>query len=325
MLMRSHSRAVAREACSGQSWVMGHIAIRYAGLLLGALFLSSCAGLSRASHDLNPIGWPSKVLTLVGTAAADSGVPLVRETGRWIGAAGELVDAPALLVEGIVTLSGDDLVGAGEHLVAGVGSTATATWNLPFFVMPGANIDIAQDVDLVNGALAAMEKLDPMLFRHSPDDPRTFVFPKGTRARASGKNLIYTIPGYGDVTQACEANLMWNALQEMAGTTFAAQERSWGFVVDSDTQWSKIEPRLRAKTILHELYHQHMQMREWLLGWSMIYWPAYITVYPFTGWRGHWAEMGGPHDAGIVNRALRTWILRPTRSTPSSVSPSRKP
>jgi len=291
---------------------MGRTAIANAGILLAALGLSSCAGLTRASHNLNPIGWPAKALTYVGTAAAGTGVPLVRETGRWLGAAGELVDAPALLVQGVVTLSSDDLVGAGEHLVVGVGATATATWNLPFFIMPGSNIDIAQDVDLVNDALAYMEKLQPLRYRHSPDDPRTFVFPKGTRARASGDNLIYTIPGYGEVIQACEANRAWQALQKIGGTNFPAQERSWGFVVQSDAQWSGRKPRHRAATILHELYHQHMQMRDWLLGWSMVYWPAYMTVFPFTGWHDHWAEMGGPHDAGIVNRALRTWTIRPS-------------
>lgn len=292
---------------------MGRIAITPAAALLGALLLSSCAGLSRASHDLNPIGWPAKAFTFVGTAGADSGIPLVREVGRWVGAAGELIDAPALFVEGLVTLNGKDLVGAGEHVVVGVGATVTATWNLPFFLMPGTNIDLARDVDLVNAALAYMETRDPKLYRQSADDPRTFAFPKGTRARASGKNLIYTIPGYGEVIQACESSLLWHALQAMGGTNFPAQERSWGFVVRTDAKWSSIRPRFRAETILHELYHQHMQMRDWLLGWSTVYWPAYLSVFPFTGWHDHWAEMGGPHDAGIVDRALRTWVIRPTR------------
>lgn len=303
---------------------MGRLAISHAAVSLCALLLSSCAGVSRASHDLNPAGWPSKALTFVGAAAADSGAPLVRETGRLLSAVGELVDAPALLIEGIVTVSSADLVGSGEHVVVGVGSTATAVWNLPFFVMPGANIDIAKDVDLVNEALAYMEKLEPVRYRHSPQDPRSFVFPKGTRARASGKNLVYTIPGYGEVIQACEASVIWNALQGAVGTNFPAQERSWGFVVNSGTRWSNIRSRIRAKTILHELYHQHMQMRDWLFGWSTIYWPAYLAVFPFTGWRGHWAEMGGPHDAGIVNRALRTWMLRPTRRSSAATAPSGK-
>ena len=113
--------------------------------------------------------------------------------------------------------------------------------------------------------------------------------------------------------QACEANTLWNAVQWTVGTSFPAQERSWGFVVDSRSEWRGIPPRRRAATILHEFYHQQMQMRDWLLGWTVIYWPAYMATFPFTGWRGHWAEMGGPHDAGAVDRALRTWIRRPTR------------
>ena len=221
--------------------------------------------------------------------------------------------APAILVEGITTIDAARLSDAGEHLVVGSGSTVTAAWNLPFFVIPGANVDIAQDVDLVNDALEYMEGLAPARFRHDPHDPRTFVFPRGTRARASGKNLIYSVPGYGDVIQAAEGNLLWHGLQVMTGTNFVAQERSWGFVVGTEADWLEHDARFRAMTILHELYHQHMQMREWLLGWTAAYWPAYNLTFPFTGWDDHWAEMGGPHDAGAVNRALRTWVRRPAR------------
>ena len=112
--------------------------------------LASCAGLPRESHAYNPLGWPAKALQTAGFWAAGTGVPIVRETGRLLQATGELLDAPALLVEGVVTLDGPRLLSAGEHLAVGTGATVTATWNLPFFLMPGPNIDLARDVDMVS-------------------------------------------------------------------------------------------------------------------------------------------------------------------------------
>ena len=70
-----------------------------------------------------------------------------------------------------------------------------------------------------------------------------------------------------------------------------------------------ISPRFRAKTILHELYHQHMQMRQWMQGWTLVYWPAYMSTYPFTGWYAHWAEGKGRRGAGVVDRALKEWYF----------------
>jgi hypothetical protein len=274
---------------------------------LAALLLAGCATTSRESHIYNPLGWPAKAFAGIGGAAANSGWPLLRETGRLFCAIGELAEAPALAVEGIVTLDGNRLGGAGQQLVVGTGSTVTAVWNVPFFLMPGGNIDLGRDVDLINQALVAMEKMPPQAWHIGSDDPRTSIFPPGTRARASGQNLIYAIPGFGDVVQAAEANQAWNFLQWSFGTDFPAQERSWGFVVRSGEHWDELQPRQRAVTILHEFYHQHMQMRRWMLGWTLVYWPAYQVTFPFTGWHDHWAEMGGPHAAGVVDRALAAW------------------
>ena len=167
-------------------------------------------------------------------------------------------------------------------------------------------LDILSTIQ-INEALMTMEQLPPQAWRIGPDDARTSIFPPGTRARASGQNVIYTIPGHGEVLQAAEANQAWNFLQWSFGTDFPAQERSWGFVVRSGAHWDKLQPRQRALTILHEFYHQHMQMRQWLLGWTLVYWPAYQVTFPFTGWHDHWAEMGGPHAAGVVDRALGAW------------------
>jgi hypothetical protein len=276
-------------------------------LLLVALLLAGCTGLPRQSDARNPLGWPAKLVAGAGFAAADSGVPLLRETGRLLQAVGEIFESPAMLVEGMATADGEMVTGSVRQLVVGAGASLTATYNLPFFVMPGRNIDLGQDAALVNEALAYMESLPPEKWRYYPGDTRQFVFPVGTRVRASGKNLIWTIPGYGEVLQAAEGNVLWDLVQSAAGTNFPAQERSWGFVARSRSDWNGYPPQLRAETICHEFYHQQMQMREWLMGWTVVYWPAYLTVFPFTGWHGHWAEMASTHAAGIVDRALIDW------------------
>jgi len=276
-------------------------------ILFLAILLSGCSGLPNASHPLNPLGWPGKVLREVGFLAADTGVPFVRETGRLLQAVGTLTESPALFVEGVVTVDAERLGGAGEQLLVGTGSTITAGWNLPFFIVPGENMDSGRDADLVNEALAYLESLPIERWRFHPGDERTMVFPRGTRCRASGGNLIYTIPGEGEVLQVAEGNAVWSFLQWTVGTNFPAQERSWGFIVRSKSRWDGSSPKWRAETILHEFYHQHMQMREWLYGWTIVYWPAYLATFPFTGWSGHWAEMAGDHAAGVVDRGLSSW------------------
>jgi len=278
--------------------------------LLTLLVLASCANAPMQSHHFNPLGWPAKVCSSVGWFCADSGLPFVRESGRLLGALGEFAESPAVMVEGLVLADIDRLEGAAYELVAGTGATITATWNLPFFVMPGRNLDLGRDADLVNEALARLEATPVEVWRKEPDDPREWIFPPGTRVRAAGQNLIWTVPGYGEVLQAAEANQLWNLLQWSVDTDFPAQERSWGFIVRSRARWDANRPRRRAVTILHEFYHQHMQMRQWLMGWTIVYWPAYMATFPFTGWSGHWAEMTGPHAAGVVNLALGGWSMR---------------
>lgn len=278
------------------------------------LFLAGCAGLPRQSDSGNPLGWPAKLVAGAGFAAADSGVPLLRETGRLLQAVGEILESPAMLVEGMVIADARMITGSATQLVVGSGATLTATYNLPFCAVPGRNIDLGRDAALVNEALAFMESLPPEKWRFYPGDTRPFVFRPGTRVRASGKNLVWTIPGYGDVLQAAEGNVLWDLAQSVAGTDFPAQERSWGFVVRNRSRWDDHPPQYRAETICHEFYHQHMQMREWLMGWTVVYWPAYLAVFPFTGWRGHWAEMAGTRAAGVVDRALADW--RPKQADP---------
>jgi hypothetical protein len=272
------------------------------------LWCAACNSAPRQSHAYNPLGWPAKAMAWVGHAGADSGWPLLRETGRLLFALGEVAEGPALAVEGLALLDGQRLGGAAQQVVVGTGATLTAAWNLPFCVMPGGNLDLGRDAELVNAALVQIEHTPPGAWRIDPDDPRTTIFPTGTRVRASGQNLVYTIPGHGEVLQAAEANRVWDFLQWTVDTDFPAQERSWGFVARSGADWDRLVPRQRAATILHEFYHQHQQMRRWLLGWTCLYWPAYLATFPFTGWHDHWAEMGGPHAAGVVDRALAAWV-----------------
>ena len=268
----------------------------------------ACAGVPRQSAALNPIGWPAKILAAAGWAAADSALPVLRETGRLLQAVGEVIESPALLVEGVVTVSPAALAGSGTQLVVGTGRTLTSAWNLPFSILPGRTIDLGRDADLVNEALAFLETVPPERWRSAMADPRTEIFPRGTRVRASGTDLVWSIPGHGEVMQSAESNYIFTGLQWLVGTHFPAQERSWGFLVDSLDGWEDHARQTRVEIILHEFQHQHMQMREWMLGWTLVYWPSYMAAFPFTGWEGHWAEMQGPHAAGIVDRALDYWV-----------------
>lgn len=283
-------------------------------VLVGA---AACHSPTLESSAYNPLGWPARALNITGFAAADSGLPLVRETGRLLGAVGTLLDAPALLVEGVVMLDDDRLVAATEHAVVGSGSTITAAFNVPFFIVPGRTIDLGQYETLVNEALAVMESVPPGQFRADGKDGRTFVFPPGTRVRASGKNLVYTVPGYGEIIQTGRSNVLWDLWNKALGTNFV-QERSWGFVVRDASDWAHAPTRFTTKTVLHEFYHQQMQMRAWMQGWTTVYWPSYMATYPFTGWYGHWAEMKGRRGAGAVNRALVRWILEEDPRTGSA-------
>lgn len=269
--------------------------------------LTSCAIREPASHRYNPLGWPAHGLTSVGRAGAKTGWPVLRELGRFVAAVGEVADTPALFVKGIATLTPGRFADSGRTLVEGTGATVTATWNVPFFWVPGRSVDLGRDVELVNDALAHLEQTPPENFRTDGDDERPFVFPPGTRAHAEGDALVYTIPGRGEVIQVAEENFLWHGLQSLFGMNFPAQERSWGFVVRTRGDWNSIPDQHRAGTILHELYHQQMQMREVFLGWTTVYWPAYNVTFPFTGWYGHWAEMESSICAGAVDRGLSGW------------------
>ncbi len=289
--------------------------VRHILLIALAMSLLGCSATTSTvaeprSSAWNPLGWPAKGVGWVGSHAADSGWLIARDVGRVLTSTALLAETPALLVEGVVTVNGSTVVGGLESAVAGCGTVITSLWNVPFFWIPGRDIDLARDVELVNDALEYLESHPIETWRFDPDDDRTFIFPHGTRARATANgHLIFTIPGHGEVLQVAESNALWHGLQSLFGTNFPAQERSWGFIVRTAPQWYSRNARWRASTILHELYHQHAQMREWLLGWNPIYWPAYMGTFMFTGWNEHWAEMRGAHSAGVVDRGLRAWLF----------------
>ena len=269
--------------------------------------LASCSGLESCSHVANPLGWPSRALHAAGFWAADSRLPLLRESGRLLRAVADLVDSPALLLESTVTLDADRLQASTAKLAVGTGGTLTAALNLPFFFVVARNVDLSQDADLVNDALEHMESLEPSVWRYYPGDTREHILPPGTRVRASGKNLIWSIPGQGDILQAGEESLPFRLGQSLAGDYFTAQERSWGFVVGRIERWNERGARQRSITIIHELYHQHMQMRRVFLGWTTIYWPAYGYSFLTDGWWDHWAERQSRIAAYVVEKALGSW------------------
>ena len=264
--------------------------------LLLLVALCGCVAASPRSHALNPLGWPGHGIEATGRLAADSEVPLVQELGRVLVGAGELLDAPALLVEGLITGSGDRLVGGGELLVVGVGETTTAALNLPFCVFVAAHVDLGREADAINGALAWTEQ---------PATADT-LFPVGTRVRASGRNLIWSCPGRAEVLQRAEGSLQFYLTLLASGDSFVAQERSWGFVVPSVGEWNDRSDRQRTLTTMHEFWHQQKQMRDMFLGWTTLYWPAYLASFLRHGWYGHWAETG-PSGAQKVEQALREW------------------
>lgn len=125
-----------------------------AGIVI-ALHLTSCESLPRASHDYNPIGWPASVLSFVGEVSVDTGIPVLREAGQVLLGAGELADAPALLIEGVVTVDPLAVVAAGQHAIAGSGQTLGAVYNFPLFVVPGLQLDTTGSLFLAQQILRA--------------------------------------------------------------------------------------------------------------------------------------------------------------------------
>ena len=286
--------------------MMGRLLVSATPLLL----LGGCMGLEPQSHGANPVGWPAKILGL-GQEAADSETPLYRELGRTAAAAGDLLESPALLVEGVLTFDGDKLLGSGEKLLTGTGGTLTAVINAPFFLVTSENIDLGEEAVLVNDALAHIESVDPAVWQGPRDASRRSVFPPGTRVRASGRNLIWTIPGDGEVGQSAEVSPALALALGITGMAHVAQARTWGFVVGDHHRWRQCDPRLRAVIIIHEFFHQHLQIRQGFQSWSALYWPAYVIGAISGDDSEHWAEMGGPDGAYVVNRALEGWRTRP--------------
>ena len=109
-------------------------------ILTCGLLLASCNGLESRSHVANPLGWPSKALHAAGFSAADSQLPLLRESGRLLCAVADLVDSPALLLESTVTLDAGRIKASTAKLAVGTGGTLTAALNLPFFFVVARSV-----------------------------------------------------------------------------------------------------------------------------------------------------------------------------------------
>lgn len=284
--------------CSAWGADVGDL-LRRAGLWLVATCMALVFALGcHAPHPAppaaeDPLAWPGVGLSRLGDAAEDSGVPLVRESGALLSRIGGLVQAPALVVEGLVSARPLD---GPRMIVQGVGESATAAINLPFCWMIGGDVDLGRDEADVNDALAYLEANAP-------------VFPKGTRVSASGKNLVWEVPGEGEVLQRAEVGINFGVLLSISGTRYTAQEHSWGFVVPSRKRWDEMTRRQRAATIVHELCHQEEQIRKGFLGWSAIYWIAYDVSYFIQGYSDHWAEYGS-WGAHRVEQGLAGWEPR---------------
>ena len=272
-------------------------------LLTLPLFEVGCQLVDARSHAANPLGWPAKALEHGGRWGADTEVPLVRESGRLVLACADVLEGPPLLLESLFRVRGQSLAEGGAKLAVGVGGTVTAALNLPFFFVCARNVDIARDQDRVNSALRFLEQAPVDDWRYRENDPREFVFPKGTRVRASGKNLIWIVPGAGEFVQAAEESWLF----KLAPREFIAQERSWGMVVANRDRWYRHSDKQRAITIIHEFYHQHPQLRRHFMGWTTLYWPLYGISFLSHGWWEHWAEVESDIAAYIVDHGLKNW------------------
>lgn len=279
---------------------------RYIFPVVIALASTSCTLMEeKPSEPLNALGWPSKGLGWVGFHTANSELPLIRESGRVFQSLGDFLDMPALAFEEVTNL--DFPSRAFDRVFVGLGGTVTAVINLPFCWFLSGNLDIGREADNVNAALEYLEGLPRDEWSYWPGDTRDHIFPPGTRVRASGKNLIWELPDGVEIVQAAESSMLFRLGQILTTDDFLAQERSWGFVVGSRTQWNRHSDTQRAATTIHEFYHQEQQMRRLFRGWNIFYWPAYAWSFTFHGWNGHWAEVEGGHAAGVVDRGLREW------------------
>ncbi len=283
--------------------------------LLSSLFLMvGCAAPAPFSHSANPLGWPAKGMGWLGFQAADSELPLVRELGHLLLASSDLLESPAMLVQGLVSFDAAQLLGGSQNLLRGPGGMLTAGLNLSVFPITGPVVDIGRDAEAVNQALAYIEQLDPVRWRetHEGEDARSEIFPPGTRVVASGCNLIWTFPDGERCVQAAVHSPSFALSLWAADVSYAAQERSWGFVIAEKERWDDYPQRSRAVTIIHEMVHQRVQMRRHFLGWTTAYWPAYGWSFVVGGYRQHWAEYGLDSGAKAVNRALQDWQLEAT-------------
>ena len=274
-------------------------------LLLVAIVLSGCGTFREYQpHDNNPLGWPARACLSAGISAETSPLPLVRDGGRLLRAIGDLAEVPAVIGEALVGTTDVGLTQVIDQTLVGIGSTVTAAINLPLFFVCWNQIDISDEAESMNAALAYIETLEPSVWRNASQDDRDQLIPAGVRVEARGKTLVWNFPDGERRVQSVQVSPL---MRWLAPADFIGWERSWGFVVPDQTAFEAHSPSDRIELILHEFLHQEMQMRRWLRGWNPIYWSAYNVTFLRTGWYGHWAETDGPHAANAAERALSHW------------------
>ena len=67
----------------------------------------------------NPLRWPGKVTRIIGKGLEWTNIPVIKQVGRTVNCAGQLVESPGTLIEAGVTCDGDKLKKAGTQLKKG--------------------------------------------------------------------------------------------------------------------------------------------------------------------------------------------------------------
>ncbi|MAW76439.1 MAG: hypothetical protein CMJ95_03455, partial [Planctomycetes bacterium] len=149
-------------------------------LLLVAIVLSGCGTFREYQpHDNNPLGWPARACISAGISAETSPLPLVRDGGRLLRAVGDLAEVPAVIGEALLGTTDVGLTQVIDQPLVGIGSTIPAAINLPLFFVCWNQIDISDEAEAMNAALAYIETLEPSVWRNASQDDRDQLIPAG--------------------------------------------------------------------------------------------------------------------------------------------------
>ncbi len=207
-----------------------------------------------------------------------------RNVGSIVRGTGEIVSAPLRL--------------SPRALLHGCGRLATGAVGIALSPFAGPDLDLSRFAPSVNSALEYLDR----------SSSRGRIFPVGSRVRTWNGALLWTIPGRGQVMQSAQVSPSFRWACALVHQRYIAQERAFGFVVPDARDWiGPPNPRQDIQctvTILHEFYHQEIEIDGWFEGWSPAYWGAYVAAYPLQGYNNHWAESAAKNGAYVVDRAL---------------------